>query len=127
MKYVYPALMKKEGKGFSVYFPDIEEAVTCGDDLYDAIIMGRDVLCIALFDREIENRPIPEPTRNPKCPKDTIVTYIECDTQFYRDFEASKPVKKTLNVQSWINKEATARGVNFTEVLNEALKKKLGY
>ena len=37
----------------------------------------------------------------------------------------SRAVKKTLSIPEWLNEEATALGVNFSQVLQEALIQKL--
>ena len=48
MKYVYPAVFYKDKKlpeTYSVIFPDVEGAATCGYSLFDAIYMAEDALC----------------------------------------------------------------------------------
>ena len=44
----------------------------------------------------------------------------------YRRFYLNKAVKKTLSIPEWLNIEATAKGYNFSSVLQEALKERLG-
>jgi len=39
----------------------------------------------------------------------------------------NKTVKKTLTIPKWLDREATEAHVNFSGVLQEALKQKLGY
>jgi DNA polymerase III delta subunit len=36
-------------------------------------------------------------------------------------------VKKTLSIPQWLNEAATEMGVNFSQVLQEALMQKIGY
>ena len=36
-------------------------------------------------------------------------------------------VKKTLSIPSWLNEEAIAAGLNFSSVLQQGLKRELGY
>ena len=55
-----------------------------------------------------------------------IVTLIKCDTMDYRRFYLNKAVKKTLTIPEWLNIEATAKGYNFSAVLQEALRERLG-
>jgi hypothetical protein len=38
----------------------------------------------------------------------------------------SHAVKKTLSIPSWLNVEAEKAGVNFSSILQQALKKQLG-
>ncbi len=47
------------------------------------------------------------------------------DMQEYLRKHNSKAVKKTLSIPEWLNEEATAMGVNFSQVLREALMSKL--
>lgn len=44
----------------------------------------------------------------------------------YQKKHNSRAVKKTLSIPEWLNEEATAMGVNFSQVLQEALLSKLG-
>ena len=39
----------------------------------------------------------------------------------YRKMYSSKAVKKTLTIPKWLNEEAVSIGVNFSQVLQEAL------
>ena len=50
-----------------------------------------------------------------------FVNYIACDTMEYRKMYSSKAVKKTLTIPEWLNEEAVSIGVNFSQVLQEAL------
>ena len=49
MRYVYPCVLtpEKDG-GYSVSFPDVPEALTCGDDRDEALAMAGDALTVAL-------------------------------------------------------------------------------
>lgn len=54
-----------------------------------------------------------------------FVSYVACDTMKYRKMFNNKAVKKTLTLPEWMNEEATAIGINFSQVLQEALLQKL--
>ena len=72
--------------------------------------------------------PVPAPSdihRIEQRDGDTV-TLIKCDTMDYRRFYLNKAVKKTLSIPEWLNIEATAKGYNFSSVLQEALKERLG-
>lgn len=127
MKYVYPAIFTKEEKGYSIAFPDIEGANTCGDDLEDALEMAEDVLSLMLVDMENNNENIPTASavKDIKTGSDEFVTLIRCDTDRYRRLLNSRAVKKTLSIPEWLNESATAAGINFSQVLQDALKREL--
>ena len=57
--------------------------------------------------------------------EDAFATYISCDTTVYRRRMNNTAVKKTLTIPSWLNDSAVAAGLNFSQVLQEALRQKL--
>lgn len=123
-KYSYPAVFSPEENGlFSVSFPDIEGCYTCGDSLADAIIMAEDALAFCLYDYERNNVevPVPSPAYSIHLVDNQFINYIACDTLAYRKKNNSKCIKKTLTIPEWINEEALALGLNFSQVLQEAL------
>lgn len=128
MKYAYPAVFTKEETGYSVYFPDIDGCATCGDTLPDAMEMAADALCLMLYDYEEEGEKIPEVSDIRTLQKenaDRIVSMVCCDTIEYRKLYDNKAVKKTLTIPSWLNTVAERAGVNFSTVLQNALKQQL--
>ena len=52
---------------------------------------------------------------------------IEFDMLAYQKRTNAKAVKKTLSIPQWLNEAATEMGVNFSQVLQEALMQKIGY
>ena len=128
MKYVFPAISTPEEKGYSVTFPDLEGCYTCGDDLSDAIYMAEDVCCLMLYDLETKGMQIPTPSdiKKVRKKKDEFVSLIRCDTDYYKRFYKSKSVKKTLSIPEWLNITATEAGLNFSQILQDALKSHLG-
>lgn len=126
-KYAFPAVFTPEDQGYSVIFPDLEGCYTCGDNLEDALEMAEDALALVLYGYEKDGRFIPAPSERTKIPlkDDEFVNYVACDTMVYRKMYNSKAVKKTLTLPEWMNEEATALGVNFSQVLQEALLQKI--
>lgn len=127
MRYVYPAVFSKEEIGYSVYFPDIEECVTCGDDLADAIEMAQDALALILYEYEDKGKPAPDVSNAEDIPLETgeFVNYIVADTIGYRKRFNKKAVKKTLTIPEWLNEMAVKADINFSQTLQEALEEKL--
>lgn len=123
-KLFYPAIFQQEdNNGFSVFFPDVDGCVTCGDDMDDAYEMAFDCLGLVLSYMEDNKEPIPvasSPQRVVLGPEQFIVV-IEFDMMAYKKKNNSKAVKKTLSIPEWLNEEAVAMGVNFSQVLQEAL------
>ena len=126
-KYAYPAIFTPEEKGYSIVFPDLEGCSTCGENLEDGLEMARDALALVLYGYEKDGRQIPAPSKinTILVEENEFVSYVACDTMMYRKMYNNKAVKKTLTLPEWMNEEATAIGINFSQVLQEALLQKL--
>ena len=127
MKYVYPAVFTPEENGqFTVNFPDLESCYTCGDDLGDALYMAEDVLAMTLVSYENNSTPIPTPSKKLSLEDGEFQNFIVCDTDSYRKQNMNRAIKKTLTIPEWLNEKALAQGINFSQVLQEALLEKIG-
>lgn len=127
-KYCYPAVFTPEENGaYSINFPDLESCYTCGDNLTDGIMMAEDVLAYTLYEYEKNGTSIPVPSSSTDISLDNgeFINYIACDTLSYRKRFSNTAVKKTLTIPEWLNEAATAAGVNFSQVLQEALMQKV--
>lgn len=127
--YVYPAIFtpEKDGK-YSIRFPDIEGCFTCGDTIEDGMMMAKDALALSVYSNyEEKGKAAPEstPIKKIKLVKDEFVTYVVCDTSYYRRQFGTRAVKKTLTIPEWLNEAAMEENINFSQVLQEALKNKL--
>ena len=127
-KYAYPAVFTlEEGGAYSIIFPDLEGCYPCGDSLEDGIEMAEDALALTLYGYEKEGREIPKasvPTAI-TVSENEFVNFIACDTMAYRKMYNNKAVKKTLTIPEWLNEAATSMGLNFSQVLQEALISKI--
>jgi predicted RNase H-like HicB family nuclease len=127
--YVYPAIFTPEDNGkFNIRFPDIENCFTYGEDLEDGMIMAEDVLALMIYTNYEEQNlisPKSTPIEKIKLSKKEFATYIVCDTTKYRRQFGTKAVKKTLSIPEWLNDAAIKENINFSQVLQEALKEKL--
>lgn len=123
-KYFYPALFHKaEEGGFWITFPDFPECMTQGDDMEESYKMAVDALGLCLTDMERNHTPFPVPSSPDKIAleSDTFLVLIEFDMLAYKKRTNSAAVKKTLTIPQWLNEEALALNVNFSQVLQEAL------
>ena len=126
-KYVYPAIFTPEPEGYSINFPDLESCYTSAPTLEEGMEMAADVLCLTLYGLEEEGKPIPAASdlRAVKTEGRAFASLIRCDTIEYRRFYDGKAVKKTLTIPAWLNTMAESNGVNFSLVLQTALKHEL--
>lgn len=128
MKYIYPAIFKaEEDGGYSIRFPDIECCYTSSETLEEGIENARDVLTLMLYDMEERKEPIPHASDISALPTEDgeFTTLITADTMEYRRFFNGKAVKKTLSIPAWLNTIAERENVNFSAVLQKALKAEL--
>ena len=124
----YPAVFHTaEEGGFWVTFPDIPECMTQGDNMQEAYEMAVDALGLALTSREAEKEEIPKASSLDEVDaEDGTLVIVEFDMAEYRRRNSSRAVKKTLSIPEWLNEAAVREGVNFSQILQEALISKLG-
>lgn len=129
-KLFYPAIFHKaEEGGYWITFPDLPECMTQGDDMQHAYEMAFEALGLAITSREAEQTPLPI-SSDPfsfSLAKDEFCVLIEFDMLAYKKRTNSRAVKKTLTIPEWLNEEATALGINFSQVLQTALMETIGY
>ena len=124
----YPAIFHKaEEGGFWISFPDFPECFTQGETMESAYEMAIDALGLCISDMEQSGVPIPNATSpaSIKSTPDSLLLVIEFNMAEYRRKHNSKAVKKTLSIPEWLNEEALALNINFSQVLQEALMQKI--
>lgn len=126
MKNAYPIVLIPEKIGFTVYIPDFDMN-TQGEDLADAIEMARDAIGLMGIDMEDDGKklPTPTPTKNVKMKDGEIISLVDVDFSEYRRKNEMKVVKKNCTLPSWLCYEAEQANINFSQVLQAALKKEL--
>ena len=126
-KLFYPAIFEEEEVGYSVYFPDITGCNTQGDTMEEAYEMAKDALGLMVSYMRDTKEDIPHPSKptDIEVEKRQTIVIVELDYAEYLRKNESKAVKKTLSIPSWLNAEASLAGVNFSQVLQEALIMKL--
>jgi predicted RNase H-like HicB family nuclease len=131
VKLIYPACFYPcEEGGYTVTFPDLPGCVTEGDTLTEAVDMAIDAAAGWLLD-EVENkRPIPKSSDIKSVVadeyEDGFVSLISVDLDEYVRKHSNKAVKKTLTIPAWLNTLAEKNNINFSQILQEGLKKHLG-
>ena len=127
-RYVFPAVFEPEDDRYNVIFPDLPDCYTCGDDIADAMTMAQDILADVLADKEECGETIPAPSAlsDHTASEGGFVSLILADTDAWRRSHNTKSVKKTLTIPQWLDVAATARNVNFSQVLQDALRARLG-
>jgi len=124
-RYVFPALFEPgDSGGYTVTFPDLPGCVTEGRDIPEALAMARDALELHLYGMEEEGETIPQPTVPDRLGIEppAFATLVDVWMPPVRDEMANKAVKKTLTIPKWLDDLADEHEVNYSRVLQEALK-----
>ncbi len=129
MKYIYTAYFVPEtdGSGFYARIPDIPGCFTTGKDLQDAIDQITDAASLMLVDAEDDH---PEdilpatPQSDLECPDNSILSMIQIDTIAYRALTDTRSVRKNVSLPAWMFNLADKKGINCSQVLQEALLQK---
>ena len=128
MKKAYPVVMT-QGKEFVVVFIPDFNINTQGKDIPDAIEMARDATGLMGIDMQDEGEALPNASSlanvQAEAPSGGIVSLVDVDFAEYRRKNDMRAVKKNCTIPSWLNFEAERAGVNFSAVLQAALKKEL--
>lgn len=126
MKNSYPIVLTQDKNGYTVYIPDFDTG-TEGADLTEAIEMARDAVGLMGIDMEDDERQLPVPSDISRVKKsdNDIVTLVDVDFDEYRRFNDMRTVRKNCTLPSWLNYKAESAGVNFSQVLQNALMKEL--
>ena len=123
MLFVYPAIFHKEEEAYWVGFPDLEGCHTYGTSLVETMEAAQEALSGYLLTLLEQGKDIVSPTDISSLQvKDGFTSLVSCDINQYKD---TKAVKKTLTIPSWLNDRAITMGVNFSQVLQEALLSKI--
>lgn len=128
-RYIFPAVFEPGAKkGYTVTFPDLPGCITEGDSMEEALHMAKDALELHLYGMEKDGDIMPAPTspEKLKIPEKSFVSLIEIWMPVIRDEMQNKAVKKTLTIPKWLNDVAEKNNVNFSQVLQSALKEYLG-
>ncbi|MDO7788671.1 type II toxin-antitoxin system HicB family antitoxin [Desulforamulus aquiferis] len=128
-KYIFPAIFQAcEEGGYCVTFPDLPGCITEGDTMEEAFYMAKDALLLHLWCMEDEGDIIPEPTLPDMIQviAGGFVSLVEVWMPSMRDKMANKAVNKTLTLPKWLNDLAEQEKVNFSYILQNALKQYLG-
>ena len=127
-KKFYPSVFTKEDVGYSVRFPDLPGCYTEGDTLEQACSMAEEALGLYLENNEtgsFNDFPASDIT-DIKTSENECVVLIGFDELEYRKRHNNKAVKKTLSIPQWLNIMAEENNINFSQVLQDALRTQLG-
>ncbi|CAB1262760.1 type II toxin-antitoxin system HicB family antitoxin [Clostridium sp. MT-14] len=127
-KYMFPAVFQPcEEGGYSIYFPDLPGCISEGDTLEEALAMAKDGLELFLWNMEDDKEEIPEPTppEKIKIEDGNFVVPIIADMKLARAQMNNKTVNTNVTMPQWLKYKAEENKINFSQLLQEAIKQKL--
>ena len=126
--YRYPAYFFFDEDGISIEFPDLPGCLPCATTQAEAFRNAKEALGLHLYGMERDNDPIPEPTPvSQLSPEDgAVVALVEVFMPAVRERHNNKSVNRTVTLPAWLNAVAMERNINFSQVLQDALKAQIG-
>lgn len=126
-KYIYPAIFDYADDGISIEFPDLPGCFSCADTDEEALLMAEDVLGLYMENIEAEGEDIPEPSnlKDISVEDNQKTVLISVWMPIVRKAINNKSIKKTLTIPQWLDMMAREQDLNFSYVLQEALKREL--
>jgi predicted RNase H-like HicB family nuclease len=116
-----------EGPGISVYFPDVPGCVSCGDNFDHALQMAKEALSLHIYGMEKDGETLPERTDAiPKIGAGDMVVPVTVYPDMVKDEINNRREKTTVTIPHWLKSAAEAEGLNYSRLLETAIKETLG-
>ena len=126
MQYIYTAIFTpiENDSGYYAKVPDLPGCITTGNSLADAIDQITDAMNAWLVVAEDEGDEIASPTPQDQLSagSDAILSLVSADTIEYRARTDTRAVRKNVSLPCWMVRLADKRGINCSQVLQDALR-----
>lgn len=126
----YPAIFSFNTDGISVSFPDLPGCLSCAENSSEAVYMARDALSLRLWSDECDKIPFPTPSDPLKLKEglrpNEIVELVDVDMGVVRAKHSGRSANKMVTMPEWLLNQGKDAGINFSQLMQEALMEKLG-
>ena len=117
----YPAIFTFENNQYWVEFIDLKGCFSTGFSLPEAMENSKEAM--GLFLEDLENFPdCTTNIKNIQLKDNQIISFVSIDLEEHKRKYNNKSVKKTLSIPAWLNTIAEKENVNFSQILQKALK-----
>lgn len=127
-RYIYPAVFTYYGtdKEIAVVFPDLDCA-TSGVDDADAFLSARELLGsrLALMEELGYKIPAASSLSDVHLEENETTALVDVYMPSVRMAHETRSINRTVTLPAWLNAAALERNVNFSQVLQDALKNML--
>jgi predicted RNase H-like HicB family nuclease len=125
--YMYPAVLTYYDNSIGIAFPDLPGCVSVSENIEEASKYAKEALSLHLFGMEVDGFDIPDPSPIDKIQLEAneILLLVEVYMPLYRDAIENVSTKTTVTMPQWLKTLAETNKINFSQVLQSALKDKL--
>ena len=127
-KLTYLAVFENSGgPGVSVYFPDVSGCISCGDNFDHALRMAKEALSLHIYGMEKDGDALPQRTDQVTgLGAGDMVVPVTVYPDMVRDEMNNRREKTTVTIPHWLKTAAEAEGINYSRLLETAIKETLG-
>lgn len=126
-RYYYPAVFSYvPGEEVSVVFPDFD-AATCGANDAEAFDSARELLGCVIFGLEQDGEALPAATclNDLSLAENERAVLIDVFMPAVRMAQNNRSVNRTVTLPAWLNAKALENNLNFSQLLQDAIKQQL--
>ncbi len=125
----YAAIFTYSEDGISIDFPDLPGCCPCADrdDTDMALKNAKEALGLHIWgmEQDQEELPIPTPITAISLKSNQIPVLIDVFMPAVRERLNNRAVNRTVTLPAWLNAAALEQNINFSQVLQDALKQQL--
>jgi len=127
-RYIFPAIFEYDSDGITVTFPDLLGCITFGLNDEEAVMMAKEAMALHLYGLEKDEIRIPAATRVNEITLDKSQTTILIEVWMppFRYEMDHQSVKKTLTIPRWLDDVAKEHKVNYSHLLQDAIREHVG-
>ncbi|HBC95495.1 MAG TPA: pilus assembly protein HicB [Clostridium sp.] len=125
--YTYPAIITQYKNNIGITFPDLPGCVSDANSMEEAVKNAREALALHLFGMEEDGFEIPKPSpiNKLKLEENDIPLLVDVYMPLYREAIQNTSVRTTVTMPQWLKTLAEKNNINFSQVIQTALKEKL--
>ena len=124
-KLVYPCVVRSEDNIYYANFPDFDACFTDAENLDELFANTKEVLNAVIFTMLKNKMDLPQASKDINLQEGDFLILVESPVGAIKGKIDNMAVKKTLTVPAWMNEMAMEHNINFSQVLQEGLKKEL--
>lgn len=129
---IYPVILTHEDNFIYIGVPDlgIDNYASYGLTIEEALQNAKELITLYLVDLEDEKKEFPKKSSikdlKDKLEHNQELLYINIWLPYEKSLVKIMYKKKTLSIPSWLDILATNKNLNFSQILQSAIKKELG-